>query len=504
MHLSPGAELAERYRLTSRIATGGMGEVWEAMDTRLHRRVAVKVLKPEISADQEFLDRFRVEARTAAGLNHPGVAGVYDYGETSSLEDGAQATAYLVMELVEGEPLSAVLARGEPVALERSLDMLEQTGRALQAAHARGVVHRDVKPGNILITPAGQVKITDFGIAKAVDAAPVTRTGMVMGTAQYIAPEQALGQVAGPASDVYSLGVVGYEAVSGRRPFTSDNALTVAMMHIRDTPPPLPTDVPDPVRDLLMVTLVKDPEQRYRSGGEFADAVAAVRAGSRAPLPAGWRGAAAAGAAAVAGGLVATQTLDAAAAGAPTRAMGQQTGAATTALPPAVPVPAGQPGSGRGAAAAAPGQPAPGRGRGALLVLAAVLALGLIALVAYLLLNGAGGAGNPPATTPVPTSASVTSTVSTPPSTPPSTPAPTTTLLRTTAPTTTTPPPTTPPPTTPPPTTTPPPPTTPPRTTTPAPTTTPLPTTAPPSPPTTAGLPTATPRGATTATAGPP
>ena len=495
MHLSTGAELAERYRLTSRIATGGMGEVWEAMDTRLHRRVAVKVLKPEISADQEFLDRFRVEARTAAGLNHPGVAGVYDYGETSSLEDGAQETAYLVMELVEGEPLSAVLARGEPVALERSLDMLEQTGRALQAAHARGVVHRDVKPGNILITPAGQVKITDFGIAKAVDAAPVTRTGMVMGTAQYIAPEQALGQVAGPASDVYSLGVVGYEAVSGRRPFTSDNALTVAMMHIRDTPPPLPTDVPDPVRDLLMVTLAKDPEQRYRSGGEFADAVAAVRAGSRAPLPAGWRGAAAAGAAgaaAVAGGLAATQALDAA--GAPTRAMGQQTGAATTALPPAVPVRAGQPGSGRGAAGAAPGQPARGRARGALLVLAAVLALGLIALVAYLLLNGAGGGGNAPATTPVPTSASVTSTVSTPPSTL----APTTTLLRTTAPTTT------PPPTTPPPTTTPPPPTTPPSTTTRAPTTTPLPTTAPPSPPTTAGLPTATPGGATTATAGPP
>jgi serine/threonine-protein kinase len=148
-------------------------------------------------------------------------------------------------------------------------------------AHAAGLVHRDVKPGNILITPTGQVKLTDFGIAKAVDAAPVTQTGMVMGTAQYIAPEQALGQDATAASDVYALGVVGYESVSGKRPFTGDGALTVAMKHIKEQPAPLPPDLPPNVRELIEITLVKNPGMRYRNGGQFADAVAAVRSGRR-------------------------------------------------------------------------------------------------------------------------------------------------------------------------------------------------------------------------------
>jgi eukaryotic-like serine/threonine-protein kinase len=285
--LTSGQLLADRYRLARRIAVGGMGEVWEAMDTRLDRRVAIKVLKPELGGDAEFLHRFRTEARTTASINHPGIAAVHDYGETAGVVDGPKDTAYLVMELVEGDPLAAILAKEGRLSADRTLDILEQAGTALQAAHERGYVHRDVKPGNILITPAGQVKLTDFGIAKAADAAPVTRSGMVMGTAHYIAPEQALGHEAEPASDVYSLAVVGYECLAGHRPFLSENAVTVAMMHIRDLPPPLPPDVPPHARAVIEATLVKDPRQRYGSGAEFAAAVATVRAGHPLPVPSG-------------------------------------------------------------------------------------------------------------------------------------------------------------------------------------------------------------------------
>lgn len=300
MTLTSGQLLARRYRLGSRIATGGMGEVWEAADTRLDRQVAVKVLKQELSGDADFRRRFHAEARMTASLNHPGIAAVHDYGETTGDTVGAlpgaaagSATdpdadpdiAYLVMELVAGDPLATILMRHPRLSPDRTLDILGQAADALQAAHERGLVHRDVKPGNILITPAGTVKLTDFGIARATDAAPVTRHGMVMGTAHYIAPEQAAGDDAGPASDVYSLAVVGYECLAGKRPFQADNAVTLAMMHIRDRPPPLPPDVPSGVRALIEATMVKDPRQRYGTGGEFAAAVAAVRAGHRLPQP---------------------------------------------------------------------------------------------------------------------------------------------------------------------------------------------------------------------------
>ncbi|MBF6465611.1 protein kinase [Nocardia beijingensis] len=283
--LNNGAMIADRYRLQRLIATGGMGQVWEALDTRLDRRVAVKVLKSEFSADPTFRHRFRTEAKTTAQLNHPGIAGIYDYGET--IDPQGSEIAYLVMEFVQGEPLNTVLNRLGRLSVAQGLDLLEQTGRALEVAHRAGVVHRDVKPGNILVTPTGQAKITDFGIAKAVDASPVTKTGMVMGTAQYIAPEQAVGEDASAASDVYSLAVVGYEALSGQRPFTGDGALTVAMKHVRETPPPMPADLPGNVRELIEITMEKDPGRRYASGGEFADAVAAVRAGRRPPPPSG-------------------------------------------------------------------------------------------------------------------------------------------------------------------------------------------------------------------------
>jgi len=280
--LAAGQLIADRYHLDRRIAVGGMGEVWEASDTRLGRSVAVKVLRPELSDDPEFLHRFRIEARTVASLDHSGIAAVHDYGEDES--PSGRRTAYLVMELVRGDPLSTLISRG-PIDADETLRLVEEAAWALQAAHERGFVHRDVKPGNILVRTDGVVKLTDFGIAKAADAVPVTRTGMVMGTAHYIAPEQASGGEAGPAGDVYSLGIVGYECLVGHRPFRAESAVAVAMMQVRDEPPPLPATIPVGTREIIEAVLVKDPTQRYSTGGEFAEAVAAVRRGEPMPVP---------------------------------------------------------------------------------------------------------------------------------------------------------------------------------------------------------------------------
>ncbi|WP_214406469.1 serine/threonine-protein kinase, partial [Pseudonocardia lacus] len=280
--LAAGQHIADRYHLDRRIAVGGMGEVWEASDTRLGRSVAVKVLRPELSDDPEFLHRFRIEARTVASLDHSGIAAVHDYGEDES--PSGRRTAYLVMELVRGDPLSTLISRG-PIDADETLRLVEEAAWALQAAHERGFVHRDVKPGNILVRTDGLVKLTDFGIAKAADAVPVTRSGMVMGTAHYIAPEQASGGEAGPAGDVYSLGIVGYECLVGHRPFRAESAVAVAMMQVRDEPPPLPATIPVATRELIEAVLVKDPTQRYATGGEFAAAVAAVRRGEPMPVP---------------------------------------------------------------------------------------------------------------------------------------------------------------------------------------------------------------------------
>ena len=280
MALTPGLLLSDRYRLTRRLAIGGMGEVWEADDTRLARSVAVKVLKPELTSDPEFVDRFRSEARITASLNTSGIAAVYDYGEVASIAGGPRDTAFLVMELVVGEPLSAVLVRTPRISVPRTLDLLEQAGRALQVAHVRALVHRDIKPGNILITPTGEVKITDFGIAKVAYQVPVTRGGLVMGTAQYLAPEQASGREAIPASDIYALGVVAYECLAGVRPFNGENPVGVAMMQVHDAPPPLPPDIPPHVVALVMRMLAKDPAARFPDGASLATAVAAVRTGT--------------------------------------------------------------------------------------------------------------------------------------------------------------------------------------------------------------------------------
>ena len=270
--------VADRYLLTERIATGGMGEVWQAQDDVLSRTVAVKVLKAEYADDAEFLDRFRNEAKHTAALSHPGIANVFDYGE-------ADGTAYLVMEYVRGEPLSAVLAREGRLPADRALDIVGQTALALQAAHDEGIVHRDVKPGNILIRPDGVVKVTDFGIARAIDAAPVTRTGLVVGTAAYLSPEQAGGKPVTAASDVYSLGVVAYECLAGRRPFDDVSPVAVAMAHLNTTPPPLPKDVPPLVVDFVNQALEKDPARRQPSAGDFGRTALALATNLRATEP---------------------------------------------------------------------------------------------------------------------------------------------------------------------------------------------------------------------------
>ncbi|WP_052422709.1 serine/threonine-protein kinase [Nonomuraea candida] len=256
--------LRNRYLLLSRIATGGMGEVWRARDELLGREVAVKILRSHIYADPSFRERFRNEARLTAALADPGVAQIFDYGEQSEL-------AYLVMELVHGEPLSAILARNGAVGPEVALDVLHQTAKALHAAHAAGIIHRDIKPGNLLVTPEGTIKVTDFGIARALEAAPVTQTGTVLGTAQYVSPEQAQGFPLTPSTDLYSLGVVAYECLAGRTPFRGDNQVAIALQHLSEPPAPLGADVPAPVRELVMSLLAKEPEQRPATALEVAD-----------------------------------------------------------------------------------------------------------------------------------------------------------------------------------------------------------------------------------------
>lgn len=285
MIIGPNTTISDRYRIESLIATGGMGQVWLARDTVLDRDVAIKILKSEFSADPNFLSRFREEARTTARLNHPNIVSVFDYGEFEDT-DGGDNVAYLVMELVHAESLSHALGRLEKLTVAQALDMLSQTAQGLSAAHEEGIVHRDIKPGNILITPRGRVKISDFGIAKAVDSVPITATGTVMGTAQYISPEQAIGKEATSASDVYSLGIVGYEAIAGKRPFDGEGSVTAAMQHVTASPNPLPPDIPANVRNLIAIALRKDPKARYKDGSEFAKAVSQVQAGNPAPLPA--------------------------------------------------------------------------------------------------------------------------------------------------------------------------------------------------------------------------
>src|SRR5215831_9669978 len=250
-----GNLLAGRYRLDELIGGGGFSEVWRATDAVLARPVAVKLLHPGYARQPEALARFRAEARHAALLWHENVTHVYDYDEPAD-----SPHPYLVMELVEGPCLAGVLAGG-PLDAGRTMDIVAQTAAGLQAAHAAGLIHRDIKPGNLLLASDGTVKITDFGISHAIGSVPVTDTGVVMGTAGYLAPERIAGAQATPASDLYALGVVGYECLAGAPPFTG-KPLEVACAH-RDRPvPPLPGSVPATVTALVMQLVAKDPAWR--------------------------------------------------------------------------------------------------------------------------------------------------------------------------------------------------------------------------------------------------
>jgi tRNA A-37 threonylcarbamoyl transferase component Bud32 len=259
--------VADRYQLTRRIATGGMGTVWVAEDLVLGREVAVKILREDLVESEQFLERFRTEARHTAALVHIGIAGVYDYGEERI---GESLRAYLVMELVRGEALSDVLVDRGVFDVATTLSVIAQAADALEAAHASGVIHRDVKPANLMVLADGSVKLTDFGIARAIDDVALTEAGQIVGTAQYLSPEQAVGGDLTPLSDVYSLGVIAYQMVSGSPPFTVGNPAALAYAHVHQEPPPLPLTVPAGVRGLIMGALAKDPALRPADAHAFA------------------------------------------------------------------------------------------------------------------------------------------------------------------------------------------------------------------------------------------
>ncbi len=269
--------LNERYHVLSHLARGGMADVYQGRDTLLNRTVAIKVLHSQFSADEAFVKRFRREAQAAANLTHPSIVGIYDWGQ-------AQGTYFIVMELVDGRSLRDVLKSEGALLPRRATEIAAETAAALSIAHQGGLVHRDVKPGNILLSKDGSVKVTDFGIARAFDdSAELTRTGAVIGTATYFSPEQAQGATADERSDVYALGVVLYEMLTGRPPFLGDSPMAVAFQHVSTEAPAPSTLNPDVAEDLDRVVakaLRKDPEARYQTAEEMRQDLLSVLAGA--------------------------------------------------------------------------------------------------------------------------------------------------------------------------------------------------------------------------------
>ncbi|MFI7427242.1 protein kinase [Micromonospora sp. NPDC049836] len=281
--LTEGVMLSERYRLSERIATGGMGAVWRCTDTLLGREVAVKVLLPSLVADPEFTTRFRAEARMLAAVRHPGIVQVHDFG-SAALADGSQVS-YLVMEYVDGEPLVTWIRRAGRLDPASTMSVVAQAAHALHTAHLAGIVHRDVKPGNLLVKRDGTVVLVDFGIARASSMAGITAAHTVLGTASFMSPEQATGQPVSAATDVYALGAVAYFCLAGRPPFEGDNPLQVAMRHAQDEPPPLPAETPPAVVEVVRRALAKSAAERHPSGLALAEAAQDARDATLARLP---------------------------------------------------------------------------------------------------------------------------------------------------------------------------------------------------------------------------
>jgi serine/threonine protein kinase len=277
--LRPGSLIDDRYRLDEPTVTGGAGQVWRATDETLGRTVAVKILRPR-HLDDDSGTRFLAEARAMAALLHPGVAAVYDYGQTRP--DGGPTVAYLVMAWVDGQSLADRIAQAGRLGAAETASIVSQAGRALQAVHDAGVVHRDVTPANLVVDPDGQVVLVDFGLALAATVPGLSSPDEVVDTAPYRAPEQATRGPISPATDVYALGAVAYHCLAGRPPYLDRNAVRVATRHQREAPPPLPHDVPAVLRDLVATAMAEDPAHRFPTAAAMAEAAeAAVDADER-------------------------------------------------------------------------------------------------------------------------------------------------------------------------------------------------------------------------------